>query len=114
MAVEPQCSDAAITSLMEIPHPSKGVGESIYGETKVFPDHQNNQLAKFIEEGGRVFACRLGLALHGARGGPDGGRHPVPSARHAGRDDRVRTQGRDHQHDLDVLMAAPPATGRKH
>jgi uncharacterized repeat protein (TIGR04044 family) len=137
MAVEPQCSDAAITSLMEIPHPSKAVGASIYGETKVFPDHQaqpgetylgmihgivhessvsfvavllairalrkgfdstlyffgigslnalatrgfpdvgseifpgmrneNNQLAKFIEEGGKVFACRLGLALHGAR-----------------------------------------------
>jgi hypothetical protein len=48
------------------------------------PDHQNNQLAKFIEEGGRVFACRLGLALHGAR-----------------------------EEDL-MEMAAPPATGRKH
>ena len=27
----------------------------------------------------------------------------MPSARHAGRDDRVRAQGRDHQHHLDVL-----------
>ena len=40
MAVEPQLSDAAIASLMEIPHPSKEMGESIYGETKVFPDYQ--------------------------------------------------------------------------
>jgi uncharacterized repeat protein (TIGR04044 family) len=137
MAVEPKLSDAEIASLMEIPHPSKSVGESIYGATKVFPDYQaepgetylgmvhgivhessvsfvavllalraqrkgfdsalyffgigalnclatrgfpdigseifpgmrneNNQLAKFIDEGGKVFACRLGLSLHGAR-----------------------------------------------
>ena len=137
MAVEPKLSDQEITSLMEIPHPVKEVGESIYGETKVFPDYQaeegetyigfvhgitgessvslvavlmairaqrkgfdsalyffgigslnalatrgmptigaeifpgmrneNNQLARFIDEGGKVFACRLGLSLHGAR-----------------------------------------------
>jgi uncharacterized repeat protein (TIGR04044 family) len=137
MAVEPQLSEQEIASLMEIPHPSKQVGESIYGSTKVFPDYQaepgetyfgmvhgiahessvsfvavllairaqkkgfesalyffgigslnclatrgmptigdeifpgmrneNNVLERFIAEGGKVFACRLGLALHGAR-----------------------------------------------
>ncbi len=137
MAVEPKLSDAAIESLMEIPHPSKEVGASIYGETKVFPDYQaepgesylgmvhglvhessvsfvavlmairaqkkgfdaalyffgigalnclqtrgfptvgnelfpgmrneNAQLARFIGDGGTVYSCRLGLALHGAR-----------------------------------------------
>ena len=40
MAVEPKLSDQEIASLMEIPHPSKGTGESIYGATKVFPDYQ--------------------------------------------------------------------------
>lgn len=40
MAVEPKLNDAEIASLMEIPHPSKGAGESIYGATKVFPDYQ--------------------------------------------------------------------------
>ena len=40
MAVEPQLSDAAIASLMEIPHPSKEMGASIYGATKVFPDNR--------------------------------------------------------------------------
>src|SRR5204862_2225361 len=40
MAVEPKLSDAEIASLMEIPHPSKGTGESIYGATKVFPDYR--------------------------------------------------------------------------
>jgi len=137
MAVEPKLSDQEIASLMEIPHPSKGPGESIYGATKVFPDYQaepgetyfgmvhgivhessasfvavllairaqrkgfdcalyffgigalnclatrgfpdigseifpgmrneNSQIEKFLEEGGKVFACRLGLSLHGAR-----------------------------------------------
>jgi uncharacterized repeat protein (TIGR04044 family) len=137
MAVEPKLSDAEITSLMEIPHPTKQIGESIYGMTKVFPDYQaepgetylgmvhgivhessvsfvavllalralrkgfdsalyffgigslnclatrgfptvgnelfpgmrneNSQLEKFLQEGGKVYACRLGLALHGAR-----------------------------------------------
>jgi len=137
MAVEPKLSDSAIASLMEIPHPSKEVGASIYGETKVFPDYQaepgesylgmvhglvhessvsfvavlmgiraqkkgfdaalyffgigalnclqtrgfptvgnelfpgmrneNAQLERFIGDGGTVYACRLGLALHGAR-----------------------------------------------
>jgi len=137
MAVEPKLNEQEIASLMEIPHPSKELGASIYGSTKVFPDYQaepgetylgmvhgiahessvsfvavllairaqrkgfdsalyffgigslnclatrgfptvgaelfpgmrneNNQLGKFIEEGGKVFACRLGLALHGAR-----------------------------------------------
>jgi len=38
MAVEPMLSEQAMASLMEIPHPSKGTGESIYGATKVFPD----------------------------------------------------------------------------
>ncbi len=122
---------------MEIPHPTKEVGESIYGETKVFPDYQaedgeaylgfvhgithessvslvavlmgiravkkgfdstlyffgigslnclatrgmptigaeifpgmrneNTMLERFIREGGKVYACRLGLSLHGAR-----------------------------------------------
>ena len=137
MAVEPKLSDIEITSLMEIPHPSKGAGESLYGSTKVFPDYQaepgetyfglvhgitnessvslvavlmairalrkgfesalyfygigalncvetrgfphvgeelfpgmrneNGQLKKFIDEGGKVFACRFGLSLHGVR-----------------------------------------------
>ena len=139
MAVEPKIpmTDDEVKSLMEIPHPSMGAGESIYGATKVFPDYQaedgeaylgmvhglvhessvsfvavllglraqrkgfesalyffgigalnclatrgfptigdeifpgmrneNNQLAKFIDEGGKVYACRLGLSLHGAR-----------------------------------------------
>jgi uncharacterized repeat protein (TIGR04044 family) len=137
MAVEAQLNDQEIASLMEIPHPSKAVGESIYGSTKVFPDYQaepgetyfglvhglvhessvsfvavllalraqkkgfesalyffgigalnclatrglpnigdeifpgmrneNNQLERYIESGGKVYACRLGLSLHGAR-----------------------------------------------
>lgn len=137
MAVEPKLSDNEITSLMEIPHPTKEAGESIYGQTKVFPDYEaesgetyigfvhgithessvslvavlmairaqrkgfdsalyffgigslnalatrgmptigaeifpgmrneNNQIERFIGEGGKVFACRLGLSLHGAR-----------------------------------------------
>ena len=137
MAVEPKLSDQEIASLMEIPHPSKGPGDSIYGSTKVFPDYQaeegetylglvhgithessvslvavlmairaqkkgfdsalyffgigalnclatrgvptigdeifpgmrneNNMIARYIDEGGKVFACRLGLGLHGAR-----------------------------------------------
>jgi len=137
VAVEPKLSDQEIASLMEIPHPTKEVGDSIYGSTKVFPDYQaepgetyfgmvhgitnessvslvavlmairaqrkgfdsalyffgigslnciqtrglptvgaeifpgmrneNDQLAKYMEEGGKVFACRLGLSLHGAR-----------------------------------------------
>ena len=40
MAVEPKLSDQEIASLMEIPHPTKEVGDSIYGQTKVFPDYQ--------------------------------------------------------------------------
>src|ERR1700721_2377778 len=40
MAVGPKLRDEEITSLMEIPHPTKGIGESIYGQTKVFPDYQ--------------------------------------------------------------------------
>lgn len=40
MAVEPKLSDQEIASLLEIPHPSKEAGESIYGATKVFPDYQ--------------------------------------------------------------------------
>ena len=137
MAVEPKLSDQEITSLMEIPHPTKDVGESIYGSTKVFPDYEaepgetylgmvhgithessvslvavlmairaqkkgfdsalyffgigslnclatrgvptigdeifpgmrneNTMLERFIREGGKVYACRLGLSLHGAR-----------------------------------------------
>lgn len=137
MAVAPKLSETEMESLMEIPHPSKGKGESIYGSTKVFPDYQaedgesyfgmvhgianessvslvavllairaqrkgfesalyffgigalnclatrgipnigdeafpgmtneNAQLETFIGEGGKVFACRLGLSLHGAR-----------------------------------------------
>jgi uncharacterized repeat protein (TIGR04044 family) len=36
---------------------------------EVFPGmrNENNQIARFIDEGGKVFACRLGLSLHGAR-----------------------------------------------
>lgn len=130
-------SEQEMASLLEIPHPTKAVGESIYGSTKVFPDYQaepgetylgmvhgiahessvsfvavllairalrkgfdsalyffgigslnclhtrglptvgaevfpgmrneNDQLERFISEGGKVYACRLGLALHGAR-----------------------------------------------
>jgi uncharacterized repeat protein (TIGR04044 family) len=137
MAVNTGLSEAELASLMEIPHPSKELGASIYGSTKVFPDYQaepgesfftmihglvhessvsfvamllatralrkgfesvayfygigalnclatrgfptigneifpgmrneNNQLKAFIDEGGKVYACRLGLALHGAR-----------------------------------------------
>ena len=137
MAVEPKLSEQEMVSLLEIAHPSKHPGESIYGSTKVFPDYQaeegetylgmvhgiahessvsfvavllairalrkgfdsalyffgigslnclatrgfptvgaelfpgmrneNGQLEKFMGEGGKVYACRLGLALHGAR-----------------------------------------------
>lgn len=137
MAVEPKLTDQEIASMMEIPHPSKAVGDSLYGETKVFPDYQaepgetyfglvhglvhessvsfvavlqairaqkkgfdsalyfygigslnclqtrgfptignelfpgmrneNNVLERYIGNGGKVYACRLGLALHGAR-----------------------------------------------
>lgn len=137
MAVEPKLSEQEIASLMEIPHPTKEPGTSIYGATKVFPDYQaepgetylgmvhgiahessvsfvavllatralrkgfdsalyffgigslnclatrgfptvgnelfpgmrneNATLETFIAEGGKVYACRLGLALHGAR-----------------------------------------------
>jgi uncharacterized repeat protein (TIGR04044 family) len=126
MAVETKLTDQEIASVMEIAHPSKAPGESIYGATKVFPDYQaepgesylgmvhglahessvsfvavllglralrkgfdsalyffgigalnclatrgfptiGNQLEKFIAEGGKVYACRLGLSLHGAR-----------------------------------------------
>jgi uncharacterized repeat protein (TIGR04044 family) len=37
--------------------------------SEIFPGmrNENAQLAKFIDEGGKVFACRLGLSLHGAR-----------------------------------------------
>ncbi|HET9073853.1 MAG TPA: MSMEG_0572/Sll0783 family nitrogen starvation response protein [Solirubrobacteraceae bacterium] len=122
---------------MEIAHPTKALGASIYGSTKVFPDYsanpgdtylgmvhgivhessvsfvavllglrairkgfdsslyffgigalnclatrgfptvghelfpgmrnENGQLTTFMEEGGKVYACRLGLSLHGAR-----------------------------------------------
>ena len=135
--VEPKLSPQELESLLEIPHPTKGIGDAIYGQTKVFPDYQaepgetylgmvhgivhessvsfvavllairalkkgfdsalyffgigslnclatrgfptvgaelfpgmrneNGQLEKFISEGGKVYACRLGLALHGAR-----------------------------------------------
>lgn len=134
---EPKLTDQEMTSLLEIPHPSKGKGDSIYGATKVFPDYQaeegetyfclvhglvhessvsfvavlqairaekkgfetamyfygigalnclqnrgfptigdeifpgmrneNNVLERYIDMGGKVFACRLGLSLHGAR-----------------------------------------------
>lgn len=137
MAVEPKLRDEEITSLMEIPHPTKGIGESIYGQTKVFPDYQaepgetylgmvhgivhessvsfvavllairalrkgfdsalyffgigslnclatrgfpttgasafpgeqniNDSLKTFMKEGGKVYCCRFGLSLHGAR-----------------------------------------------
>ena len=67
MAVEPKLSDAEIASLMGIPHPSKGPGESIYGATKVFPDYQAEpgetylRVVHGIAEGGTVYACRLGI-----------------------------------------------------
>jgi uncharacterized repeat protein (TIGR04044 family) len=134
---EPQLSPTEMQSLMEIPHPSKDMGASIYGATKVFPDYQaepgetylgmvhgivhessvsfvavllairaqkkgfesalyffgigalnclqtrgfptigaeifpgmrneNDTLERFISGGGKVYACRLGLSLHGAR-----------------------------------------------
>lgn len=134
---EPQLTDQEMASLLEIPHPSKQKGDSIYGATKVFPDYQaeegetyfclvhglvhessvsfvavlqairaekkgfetamyfygigalnclqnrgfptigdeifpgmrneNNVLERYIDMGGKVFACRLGLSLHGAR-----------------------------------------------
>ena len=138
MAVEPKLSDQEIASLMEIPHPTKEPGSSIYGATKVFPDYQaeagetylgmvhgiahessvsfvavllairalrkgfdsalyffgigslnalatrgfptvgaelfpgmrneNSQLAKFLDEGGKVYACRFSAAaLYGMR-----------------------------------------------
>ena len=140
MAIEEpkvKLTDEEMASLMEIPHPTKEIGSSIYGSTKVFPDYQaeegetyfgmvhgiahessvsfvavllalralrkgfdtglyffgigalnaihtrgmptvgaeifpgmrneNSQIAKYIEEGGKVYACRLGLSLHGAR-----------------------------------------------
>jgi uncharacterized repeat protein (TIGR04044 family) len=54
-----------------------GIGSLNCLATRGFPDvgseifpgmrNANNQIAKFVDEGGRVYACRLGLALHGAR-----------------------------------------------
>lgn len=38
--LEPKLSEQEIASLMEIPHPSRDKGESLYGSTKVFPDYQ--------------------------------------------------------------------------
>jgi uncharacterized repeat protein (TIGR04044 family) len=137
MAITTGLTENELASLQEIPHPTKEVGASIYGSTKVFPDYQaeageafftmvhglvhessvsfvamllatralrkgfestayfygigalnclatrgfptigneifpgmrneNNQVEAFIKEGGKVYACRLGLALHGAR-----------------------------------------------
>jgi uncharacterized repeat protein (TIGR04044 family) len=137
MAVEQKLTDAEMASLSEIPHPSKQLGESVLGSTKVFPDYQaeegeaylgmvhgithessvslvavllgiralrkgfdsalyffgigalncihnrgvpnigdeifpgmrneNNQIETFIREGGKAYACRLGLSLHGSR-----------------------------------------------
>jgi uncharacterized repeat protein (TIGR04044 family) len=36
---------------------------------EIFPGmrNENNVLERFIREGGKVYACRLGLSLHGAR-----------------------------------------------
>ena len=36
---------------------------------EIFPGmrNENGQLQRFMDEGGKVYACRLGLALHGAR-----------------------------------------------
>jgi uncharacterized repeat protein (TIGR04044 family) len=54
-----------------------GIGALNCLATRGFPDigaeifpgmrNENAQLAKFIDEGGKVYACRLGLSLHGAR-----------------------------------------------
>jgi uncharacterized repeat protein (TIGR04044 family) len=37
--------------------------------SSAFPGEHNinNQLATFIQEGGKVFCCRFGLSLHGLR-----------------------------------------------
>lgn len=137
MAIAPSLTENEIASIREIPHPTQELGGSIYGSTKVFPDHQaekgesylglvhgiahessvslvavlqairaqrkgfetalyffgigslnalhtrgfptigaeifpgmrneNGQLERYMNEGGKVYACRLGLALHGAR-----------------------------------------------
>ena len=139
MATETQTAlnEQELASLNEIPHPSKEIGDSVLGKTKVFPDYQaepgesylgmvhgianessvslvavllgvralrkgfdsalyffgigalncihnrgvpnigdeafpgmrneNSQIATFLEEGGKVYACRLGLSLHGSR-----------------------------------------------
>jgi len=133
----PSLTEQEMASLNEIPHPTKGIGDSVLGSTKVFPDYEaeageiyfgmvhgianessvslvavllairalrkgfesalyfygigalncihnrgvpnigdevfpgmrneNKQIETFIKEGGKVFACRLGLSLHGSR-----------------------------------------------
>ena len=54
MAVAPKLSEQEMASLMEIPHPVKEKGESIYGSTKVFPDYQ-------AEDGESYFGMVHGL-----------------------------------------------------
>ncbi len=68
-------SNAEIASLIEIPHPSKALGESIYGSTKVFPNYAAQPGETYLgmvhgivhESSVSFVAVRLGLSLHGAR-----------------------------------------------
>lgn len=70
-----------------------------------FPGEQNinDSLATFIAEGGTVFCCRFGLALHGGREEDlIEGVIPATPGR-AGRIDPLRAQGCHHQFDLHGL-----------
>ena len=74
-----------------------------------FPGEQNINSQIEVHRGGR-HGLRLPLRAQPARpprGGPDRRLHPLPPARRAGRADPLRPQGRDHQLDLQPLVARP-------
>ena len=56
MAVAPKLSDAEIASLMEIPHPSKDLGESIYGATKASSRAMHDAVIEYSRTGAIVDA----------------------------------------------------------
>lgn len=71
----------------------------------------NNQLKTFIAEGGKVFCCRFGLSLHGARE-EDLIEGVIPThPRRPGRADPLRPQGRHHQLDLPAVRGYAVSVG---
>ena len=61
MAVEQKLTEQEIASLMEIQHPSKAIGDSIYGQTKVVEDLTDARLAA----GGQIFFASEDVSVHG-------------------------------------------------